>query len=322
MTWLLPALLAFLGWQAPESQTHVVVITGLGGTPHHSANFHRLATTLVDAVTHRFGVPGANVIYLAGTVDGDSARIDGRASKENVEAVLRDLAARARPGDQVFICLLGHGTASGGQARFNLPGPDMTPDDFAPLLAAFGTQRLVFANTASASGGFVATLSGPNRTIIAATKSGFEQNETVFGDYFVEAFTGDDADGNKDDRVSILEAFEYARTQVAREYQTDKRLLTEHALLDDNGDGQWDESDGASARRFFLTSAAAMSLKAGDDPELADLYRDRQRLQDEIEALRGRKDGLPATEYEAELERLLVDLAVTSREIRDAEARR
>ena len=111
--------------------------------------------------------------------------------------------------------------------------------DFARAFDAFPTQTVVFANTASASGGFIEPLSGPNRLILTATRSGRERNATAFGEFFVEALAAgaDDADVDKDGRVSLLEAYEYARGGVERMYEQEDRLLTEHALLDDDGDG-------------------------------------------------------------------------------------
>ena len=41
-------------------------------------------------------------------------------------------------------------------------------------------------NCASASGPFINRLSGPNRVVIVATKSGFEMNFSRFGEYLAE----------------------------------------------------------------------------------------------------------------------------------------
>jgi hypothetical protein len=173
----------------------------------------------------------------------------------------------------------------------------------------------------------VKVLSGPNRTIITATKTGFERNETMFARFFVEAFTGDGADVDKNERISMLEAFNYARLQVVRAYEEEDKLLTEHALLDDNGDGEGStepdprKTDGAQAQTLFLagTGLAAAGVAATDDPVLAGLYRERQRLEAEIETLKLRKDQMTPEEYELELEELLVELALKNREIRDRE---
>jgi hypothetical protein len=182
-------------------------------------------------------------------------------------------------------------------------------------------------NAASASGEWVKALSGRNRVVITATRSGSEANATVFPRFFVDALAGTGADTDKDGRVSLLEAYDYARREVARAYESDNRLLTEHAQLDDDGDGKGTSeagvrvasganaggSDGALARRIFLSAGAATSTVAAGD---ARLVTRRDSLQNAVEALRARKETMPAAAYDAELERLLVALATTNAQLR------
>ncbi len=319
-----------LVWQGPATgDSHLLIVTGLGGEEAYRSEFYELGASMADAAQSRFGLAESNVAFLGEKVERDPARIDARSTKENVERTLLGMAERAGPSDRIFIFLIGHGSAtgSGQESRFNLPGPDVTAGDFARLLEHFPTQPVIFANTASASGDFVKVLSGPNRTIVTATKSGFERNETIFARFFVAAFTGDGADVDKNERISMLEAFNYARLQVVRAYEEEGKLLTEHALLDDNGDGEGSDepdprtTDGARAQGLFLAGSgvAVVGLDATDDPALAALYRERQQIEAEIEALKLRKDQMPTEDYEAELEELLVELALKNREIRESE---
>ena len=136
----------------------------------------------------------------------------------------------------IFVTLIGHGSFAGGTARFNLPGPDLSAADFNAMLQKLPTKQIVFVNTSSSSGPFVEALSGPGRTIVTATRNGAEQYATLFGGFFVDALTSDAADADKNKRVSVLEAFNYAKAEVARAYEREGLLATEHALLDDNGD--------------------------------------------------------------------------------------
>jgi hypothetical protein len=328
---VLPVLaLVALAWQGPPpGDSHLLIVTGLGGEDKYREAFYQLGAAMVDAATNRFGLADSNIVFLGEKVERDSERIDGRSTKENVERALVALAERAGPRDRVFILLIGHGssTGSGEEARFNLPGPDVTAGDFLTLLGRLPTQQVILANTASASGDFVKVLSGPNRTIVTATKTGFERNETIFGKFFVEAFTGDGADVDKNERISVLEAFNYARLQVARTYEEEDKLLTEHAMLDDNGDGEGSgepdpqSSDGARAQQLFLSAGVTAGVRAvvTDDPVLVALYGERQRIEEQIEALKLRKEQMPPEEYETRLEDLLVELALKSQEIRERE---
>jgi hypothetical protein len=190
-------------------------------------------------------------------------------------------------------------------------------------LDRFTAQPVVLVNTTSASGDFIKDLSGPRRTIITATKSPFERNETVFGQFFVEAFVRDVADIDKDERVSMLEAFNYAAHEVRRAYESQDRLLTEHAQLDDNGDGEGSgepdptTGDGALAQTFVLQGTAATVKAASADTVLATLQRQQRELQQAIANLRARKAEMEPAAYDAELERLLLELARVAQEIRE-----
>jgi hypothetical protein len=312
--------------QATE-QVHLVVVSGLSGEPKYAVTFHEWATTLCDAARDRWGVPEGNIEYLAEKTERDPARISDRSTWENVRRALGEVAERSGPADHVYIVLIGHGSASDGQAKLSLPGPDPTAADFADLLLLFPTQTLVFVNAASASGDFVAALSAKDRAVITATRSGRERTETIFARFFVEAYAGDGADVDKNGRVSVLEAFNYASREVARVYESENRLLTEHALLDDNGDGQGsgepglDGPDGRLAGALFLSGSAEPRVLTGEvsDPRLAELYAEKRALEEQVAALRERKEEMDSETYEQELERLLLDLALKTREIRELE---
>jgi len=321
-------LAAISAWHpafAAAQQTHVLVVTGLGGEPRLSEAFHEWAVSFVDAAERRFGVPRANIVFLAERPDRDPNRITARSTREELERAFAEIARRAGPRDDIFVLLIGHGSAQPGPARVNLPGADPVAEDYARMLAPFTTQRVAFIVAASASGGFVPALSGPNRVIVTATRSELERNETVFGRYFVQAYAEDVADVDKDGRVSVLEAFEYATRETARFYESQNRLRTEHALLDDNGDGKGSQEpdpragDGALARAFFLGGRPAAVVADDASPELRALYEKKARLEAEIEALRQRKGSMDPERYEAELERLVLELAETNQAIRRLE---
>ncbi len=329
-TLVLAVLMMLPAAPATAQQTHILVITGLSGDPAYAEEFHQWATTLIDAATGRYELPAENVIYLAEKTELDPARISDRSTRENVERAFATIAERAQPNDYVLVLLIGHGTYSNGESRFNLPGRDLTAQDYARLLEPLGSQRVAFVNAATASGGFIEVLSGEGRTVVTATRSGGQWNATVFGGYFVEAFADgeEESDQNKDGRVSVLEAFEYAVAQVARVYESDGRLQTEHALLDDNGDGEGTRepdplvtaTDGALARTMFISAGDGTGI-AGlpDDPALRALYQERLEIQEQVEALQATRGGTDETRYQAEMETLLVEMALKSREIRAME---
>jgi hypothetical protein len=314
------ALGALLAREARADQSHLVVVVGLGGEPKYSEAFDLLATSMIQAAEKRLGLAAADIDYYGEkAADPKRPAYRGRSTRENVTRALESLAGTARPGDLVFILLIGHGSFQAGESRLSLPGPDMTAADFAPLLARLSAQQVVLVNTASASGDWGKALGAKGRTIVTATKSGMERNETEFPRYFIEAFTGDGADADKDGRVSVLEAFTYAKREVERFYEKSHRLLTEHAVLDDDGLGApTPDGDGRLARTLFLGGAGenAADASTAADPRLAELRQRRGELERRIGALKARKEQMAEAEYQDELETLLLELAREDEAIR------
>jgi hypothetical protein len=300
---------------AAAQDVHLLLITGVGGDEAHTAQFHKWAVAIVDAAKKR-GVVESNITYLGERTELDPARIRARSTRENVMQAFADLAKRAKPDDELFILLIGHGTFDGRQAAFNLPGPDLTAADFAKLLEKFPTQRIAFVNTGSASGAFTSVLAGPARTIVTATKTGGERNETRFPQYFVEALEDDAADRDRNGRVSILEAFDYAKAKVAASYEQGGHLLTEHATLDDGSEGKF------AATQYLAPPRSRSAEMAKADPALRALVEQRDTLERQVADLRQRKDSIDQARYEQELEKLLTDLALKDRAIRELEAKK
>jgi hypothetical protein len=315
-----------MGAALPASaQPHVAIVVGHPGYPEYRELYGKWAADLVDAATERFGVPREHVHYLTDRIDDDPTRATGRSTREEVHKAFEKLAT-AGPDELVLIVLIGHGTFDGREAKFNLPGPDMTPADFAALVRRLASQRVVFVNTASASGPFIEALAGPGRTVITATRSGRESFATIFGGYFVDALTGDAADTDKNGRVSFLEAFEYARREVETAYERQGILLTEHALLEDAGGKEGtatptaDGAVGRTAALLSLGSPEADALPA--DPALRALYEERRALERRVESLRLMKDGMEPQRYARDLEQVLTELALKTRQIREMEGSR
>jgi len=311
ITLLLLALVAMPAVVCAQS-THLLIVVGLAGDPEHGELFKKWGTTLADTATQKLGVAKDYVTLLT----------DAAATRDGVVKAFGALAA-AEADDTVVIVLFGHGTYANKTAKFNLTGPDMTPQDFEPLLARLKSKRVVFVNTASASAPFVEALSGPGRVVVAATRTGGEMFATLFGGPFVEAFSNESADSDHDGKISILEAFDYARKTVAASYQREGLLPTEHAILDDNGDKEGsiepgrEAKDGQSAAVLAIGSLRQQALPA--DEKVRALYAERSQIERRIEALKLLKSGMDPAKYESELEKLATDLALKTRQIRAAE---
>ena len=304
---LIASLLSVIPSSAFAQQTHLLVITGVPGDEEHAQKFQKWAATFIDAAKKKDAVPDANITLLE----------DKQASKAGVEKAFADLSARAKPSDAVVVLLLGHGSFNGTQAAFNLPGPDLTVEEWGKLLARLPAQRVAFVNTSSSSGAFLPAVAAPGRVVITATKTGGERNETQFPEFFVAAFGDAAADRDRNGHVSIGEAFEYARTKVVQAFQQKGLLLTEHAVMDDGGDGRL-------ASALFLGIGRAEGALAIDlsDPAIKALSDEKDALDQQIAALRLKKNSMDEAQYEAQLEKLLTDLALKTKAIRDLQAKK
>jgi hypothetical protein len=221
---------------------------------------------------------------------------------------------------ELWLVFLGHGTWDGKEAKFNLHGPDLSANDLAKLLNRF-SRPIAVINSASASAPFIKTLSHSDRVVITSTRSGAEENYARFGRYISEAIASPSADLDKDGQTSLLEAFLIASRRVAEFYKAEGRLATEHALLDDNGDGLGTPADWFRGVRAVKTPVAGGAIdgvrahqwhliRSSADQNLApDERRKRDAVEVEIAALRRRKGELKEDDYYRELERLLTELA-------------
>jgi hypothetical protein len=298
----------------PDPNKFAVIISGISGEESYAAQFAKGTSDLRLAMIERLGFAEEHIAVLSEKPEGS----EQRCSAEVVRDTFVKLRNTTKPDHQVFIFFIGHGSFDGKIAKFNLLGPDLAAGDYAQLINNLPARKRVIVNMASASGEFIKPLSGAGNIVITATRSGQEQNATRFAEYFIAAIGNPEADADKNSRVSVLEAFNYASKLTNGFYEQKGRLVTEHSLLDDNGDGvghpKAEEGDGALAKTTYFDSLPQQ--RAGGDAELAKLFADRLRLEGEIEQLKARKAQMKEEEYEDALEKLLVELAKVSQGIR------
>jgi hypothetical protein len=300
---------------ASAGERYALVVTGASGGDQYARKYDTWRVSFVDTLQRKFSYQRDHVLVLAET---ESEGVQ-KATRENVVRALGDLRKRLTKDDQLLVLLIGHGSSvDGDEAKFNLVGPDLSASEWADLLRSI-PGRLVFVNTSSASFPFLRRVAGKGRVVLTATDSSAQQFETVFPDFFLKAFDDDSADFDKNGRVSIWEAFTYASAGVAQFFQQKGQLATERPLLDDTGAGIGREAeapgaDGAIARITYLEPEAPVALPA--DTGLAVLVKRRAELEQQVEDLKARKDTIPPDQYDAELERLLIEIARLSVQIR------
>ena len=239
----------------------------------------------------------------------------------DLDALKKALADEPKDSSaELWLVLIGHGTFDGKEAKFNLRGPDVSATQIAEWLKPF-RRPVAVINCASASSPFINKLSAPGRVIVTATRSGYEQNYARFGQFVAEAIADPAADLDKDEQTSLLEAFVMASRRVVEFYEAEGRLATEHALLDDNGDGLGTPSDffrGVRAVKKPAEGATVDGLRAHQlhlvrsERELKmppEIRVRRDELELTVARLRDSKEKLGEDEYYRRLENLMTELA-------------
>src|SRR5262245_36497627 len=237
--------------KAIDANKFAVIIDGPGGEQAYTQQFEEWTGQLRSALTEKFGFDGKNIRVL-------SEKTTPRATAEEVRKTFTELKSRLDANNVLFVFLIGHGSFDGKEAKFNLVGPDLSASEYNVLLSSLPTRRVVVFNMASASGEFMKSLAAKGRIVVTATRSGQETNATRFTGFFINALNAKDADTDQDGHISVLEAFVYANRLTEDFSKRAGRLASEHALIDDNGDGvghdKIEGGEGLLARATYLDS--------------------------------------------------------------------
>lgn len=167
-------------------------------------------------------------------LDGDGEPdIYGPATQTALQSVLADLASLCDPEDLFLFWTLGHGATDGGVSYIMPWGGqdfgDMVSDaELAAWTGALAAETQIFVLGECGAGGFIEELGGPGRIVSVATDaygytfwtdyspSGLDTYEFVYRwwqavDLDAGGACNPEADTNGDGRISMREAFIYAR---------------------------------------------------------------------------------------------------------------
>ncbi len=277
---LLPLCLLLPGVTA-TAETRALVVAGLGGEADYEQEFQRHATRLGEA--------------LSGLTEDVGVLTGSTADQEAVREALAALAARSREDDTLIFAFIGHGSYDGERFKFNVPGPDFTAAALGEWLDPIPSRSQLLVVTGAASGAIQDVLAAPRRTLITGTRSGDQRNATVFGRYFTAALEDAAADVDKDGRLTAIEAFNYANDGVVRHYDRDGEMATENPV-----------ASGPEPRMMLARLDAAPGVNAAD----AHLLARRDELEQDIANLRAEKARFTQDEYFAELQKLLLEMAM------------
>ena len=309
---------------SPDTTKYAVIIVGPAVGETNENRFRQWGLSLHDILTRDYGYSSDTITLLYDRGDASfngGERVDGAADQSGIEQGFDSLLARVETGDQITLYLIGHGSGADEEAKFNIVGPDLTGSEFAALLDRFERQDMVIVNTTSASYGFSAALSSEGRVVISSTRSPTERYDPIFSGYFIEALDQRNGDRDKNNRVSMLEAFEYAKANVEQWYAEQGRLAPEHAGLDDNGDALFtldpgvDQADGLLAEIAYIDTLEDDT--AGLSAQALALKSRMQDLERSVFILRSRKAEYLEADYWQQMEQLLVELARTTGQFND-----
>ena len=291
-----------------QAASYYVTVAGLGGEPEYEQRFTALARDLDKLFRTSSG--DAHVYTLIGS----------EASRAHLTETLGLIAREAKPEDDFVLILIGHGSFDGVEYKFNLVGPDVSAAELAELCDRLPVKRQLIVNTTSASGGSIPALQKAGRGIIAATKSGTEKNTTVFARYWVEALHDPEADVDKNEAISALEAFQYADHKTASFYESQKRLATEHAVFEDTGKNEAVRAPSVEKREGLLLSSFTLlrlraAQKATADPAKRALLAKKEELEREIDTLKYEKAAMSPEDYKKQLTATLLELARVQKEL-------
>jgi len=299
-----------------------ILVTGISGDPDLQKAYLKELVDLRSLLEGPLGFPRDHVIALFEDPKLDPARIQYVSNRENLERVCRDIASRVGKDDTVFVFLEGHGDSDGNSYKFNMVGPDPTAVEMAAMLYAIPARRHILVNATNCSGGSLDAFVGKGKIVVSATKSGNEKNLTHFGKFFIEALINNNADVDKNGRVSVFEAFTYAARKVEEYYVKEGSMQTEHPVLSDSGAAEALTLAEAGAQPTLLSRSAyldrgALLLVSGElTPEMQALAAESQSLEKQIDLLKSAKDEMSEAEYLKKLEDLLLKLAEVQAKLR------
>lgn len=265
---------------------NVTLIQGLDGMAEYGEQFSAQMKTLTSAAE---SVTDKKYITV---LAGDAA------SRDKVLAHFEQLGKTLKPADQLLVIMVGHGSYDGFEYKFNIPGPDLTDADLVTMLKTQKAKLQIIINTSSSSGALQALLKNDGRTVITATRNGEERLATRFGTYFSNALEDSAADTNKNNAISLQEAFAYAERMSKDYFEAQGQLATEHPVM-----------SGDQAAQFVMARTVS-GVTDTTDPELAQLLKQREQLDVSIEQLQLRKNELPADDYLNQLQQLMIDMSL------------
>lgn len=243
-----------------DGKTYVLIISGISKNSKDRLAKNRAVMNLRRFILDNAGVESDRLSVL---VDRESSVRKNSiiSTAVNLKEQIDKFASAVNTADRFIFYYMGQANIVSDTLRLNLPGPDITHKQLAEWINGIKASSMLIVLDCPGAGLAVKAVTGQGRIILGACTAD-QHYSTQFSEYFVPALVDERSDTDKDDRISLLEAFTSASRSVDDFYRRQALLTTETPVLEDNADGipsrqPWrykqDKMDGLVASRLFLS---------------------------------------------------------------------
>ncbi len=234
--------------QAWAGERHLVVLVGLTGDGDYRGRMTQAVEQIAAAAPTMLGVKSQNCHLLVSDEEMLGQLKPDLPSKavctaDNVRTFFAEHSRTWSSDDSAWLVMIGHTQLTETRCQFNVQGRDFTAEDLAGWMKPLPCREQVNILTMPASGTWLLPLKAPGRVNIAATDQNGETTGTEFPYALANILAGKQSfqsldDLDKDGQRSLLDLYLAVTLEVHSFYKDIERLPTEHAQLDDNGDGK------------------------------------------------------------------------------------
>lgn len=231
---------------AGPSVRRALLLCGLSGDADHRKQFGETLELMHAALIKNFGFSPEEIRVLWGDEpqdkDGPAVAASKIASRESIAEAADSLRTATQASDALWVIVLGHAHYDNKLSWLNIRGPDLSHVEFGKLFSGIACREQVFCITTPVSGFFARSLAAPGRVVITATEADQEVNETLFPHKLAKNLAEPpplkELDLNEDGRATLFDLYLRTVKDTLEDYAANEFLATEHALLEDNGDGR------------------------------------------------------------------------------------
>lgn len=248
----------------------LLLCCGLPGDDGHRQRLTAACEKIIAAAEPMLGVSRQRMRLLVGDEEmrdafADQAEGVSVCTKESVAQAIKGLCDQVESDDACWLMMLGHAHFYDGKSQFNVLGSDFDQSDFSAWAKPLACREQVFLITMPVSGFWIKPLSGASRVVISATEPDFEVTGTEMPYVLADLLAGDHEqqaleDIDRDGSLSLLDLYLAVNLEIHGRFSAMERLQTEHAQLDDNGDGR-----GSEVQLAYLPG-----VTSSEEPESAD----------------------------------------------------